>query len=290
LSIRHLVHERFSRRRILWPRVRTRPGSPPNRQVIVATAGRVGSTWTCNLLSGVGVKPGHRLLPGEYLEKNNTLIIDKAAVALLELEPFLTWYKSHSPPPPDYVPAEHPTVRFVTILRDPRDMLVSAADYLAWLDTGLGGKGPTFAALPESDRILELIETGDWFLESLERWQEWPHAIQIHYEDLSSDPKGTFTALLDACDLEARFDAVARAVRENDFATKTGRRAGVESKGSFLRKGVVGDWRSKFDERCLERFATAKDGRWRRLADAVNSRRSPAGAGVPPPAARSAKV
>ena len=99
--------------------MRTRPGSPPNRQVIVATAGRVGSTWTCNLLSGVGFKPGHSLLPGEYLDKNSTLIIDKAVVALLEVEPFLTWYKSHSLPPPDYVPAEHPTVRFVTILRDP---------------------------------------------------------------------------------------------------------------------------------------------------------------------------
>ena len=46
------------------------------------------------------------------------------------------------------------------------------------------------------------------------------------------------------------------------------------SKGSFLRKGIVGDWRSKFDQRCLERFAAAKDGRWQRLADAVATRRS----------------
>jgi hypothetical protein len=274
LSIPHLVRELFSRRRILWPRVRTRSGTPPNRQVIVATAGRVGSTWTCNLLSGVGVKPGHRLLPVEYLDKNSTLIIDKAAVALLEVEPFLTWYKSHSLPPADYLPAEHPTVRFVTILRDPRDMLVSAADYLAWLDVKVGGMGPAFAALPEADRILQLIEKGDWFLNSLESWQAWPHAIQLHYEDLTRDPKGSFSALLDACDLVPRFDAVARAVRENDFAAKTGRRAGVESKGSFLRKGIVGDWRSKFDQRCLERFAAAKDGRWQRLADAVATRRS----------------
>lgn len=288
MSIPHLVRELFSRRRILWPRVRTRRGTPPNRQIIVATAGRVGSTWTCNLLSSVGLKPGHRLLPGEYLDKNNTLIIDKAAVALLEVEPFLTWYKSHSQPPADYVPAEHPTVRFVTILRDPRDMLVSAADYLAWLDVKMGGMGSAFAAKPEADRILQLIERGDWFLDSLERWQEWPHAIQLHYEDLTRDPKGSFSALLDACDLEPRFDAVARAVRENDFAAKTGRRAGVESKGSFLRKGIVGDWRSKFDERCLERFATAKDGRWRRLAEAVASRRG--GSGLHSPAAEPPKA
>ena len=254
--------------------MRTRPGTPPNRQVIVATAGRVGSTWTCNLLSSVGLKPGHRLLPAEYMEKNNTLIIDKAAVALLEVEPFLSWYKSHSLPPADYVPAEHPTVRFVTILRDPRDMLVSAADYLAWLDAKMGGMGPAFAALPEADRILQLIEKGDWFLNSLEAWQQWPHAIQLHYEDLTRDPKGSFGALLDACDLVPRFDAVARAVRENDFTVKTGRRAGVESKGSFLRKGIVGDWQSKFDERCLDRFEKAKDGRWRRLAEAVATRRS----------------
>ena len=79
-----------------------------------------------------------------------------------------------------------------------------------------------------------------------------------------------------------RFDTVARAVRENDFAAKTGRRAGVESKGSFLRKGIVGDWRSKFDERCLERFATAKDGRWRRLAEAVARRRGAAMPGCIP--------
>ena len=154
----------------------------------------------------------------------------------------------------------------------------------------MGGKGPAFAALPEADRILELIERGDWFLDSLERWQEWPHAIQLHYEDLTRDPKGSFGALLDACDLEPRFDAVARAVRGNDFATTTGRRAGVESKGSFLRKGIVGDWRSKFDERCLERFATAKEGRWRRLAEAVARRRSGGDAGLHSPAAESPKA
>ena len=47
-------------------------------------------------------------LPRGNLDKNSTLIIDKAAVALLEVEPFLTWYKSHSLPPADYLPAEHP--------------------------------------------------------------------------------------------------------------------------------------------------------------------------------------
>ena len=239
--------------------MRTRSGTPPNRQVIVATAGRVGSTWTCNLLSGVGVKPGHRLLPVEYLDKNSTLIIDKAAVALLEAEPFLTWYKSHSLPPADYLPAEHPTVRFVTILRDPRDMLVSAADYLAWLDVKVGGMGPAFAALPEADRILQLIEKGDWFLNSLESWQAWPYAIQLHYEDLIRDPKGSFSALLDACDLVPRFDAVARAVRENDFAAKTGRRAGVDRR-QLPAQGHCRRLAQQFDQRCLERFA-AGDGR-----------------------------
>ena len=276
MSIRHLISELYSRRSILWPRVRTRRGTPPNRQVIVATAGRVGSTWTCNLLSAVGLKPGLRVMPREYVDRNNTLIVDKTALALLEVESFLTWYKSHSLPPEDYLPEAHPTIRFVTILRDPRDVLVSAADYLAWLDVGLGGKGRDFAALSETDRILKLIEEGDWFLDSLERWHRWPHAIRIHYEELSRDPKATFAALLDACDLEPRFDAIGRAVRQNDFAAKTGRRAGVESRGSFLRKGVAGDWQSKFDARCLERFDEAKAGRWRRLADAIAESREEA--------------
>jgi hypothetical protein len=279
LSIRHLIRELYSRRTILWPRVRTRPGTPPNRQVVVATAGRVGSTWTCNLLSAVGLKPGLRVMPREYVDRNNTLILGKAALALLEVESFLTWYKSHSLPPADYLPGEHPTIRFVTILRDPRDMLVSAADYLAWLDVGLGGKGRAFAQLPEAERILTLIEEGDWFLDSLERWHRWPHAIKIHYEELSRDPRSTFAGLLDACDLEPRFDAVGRAVRQNDFAAKTGRRAGIEAKGSFLRKGVAGDWQSKFDARCLERFAEAKEGRWRKLAEAVAEDRAKAAAG-----------
>lgn len=280
MSIRHLIRELYSRRTILWPRVRSRAGTPANRQVIVATAGRVGSTWTCNLLSAAGLKPGLRVMPREYVDRNNTLILGKAALAFLEVESFLTWYKSHSLPPDGYAPAEHPTIRFVTILRDPRDMLVSAADYLAWLDVGLGGKGQEFAGLPEADRILKLIEEGDWFLDSLERWHRWPHAIQIHYEVLSRDPRATFAALLDACDLEPRFDAVGRAVRQNDFAAKTGRRAGVESKGSFLRKGIAGDWQSKFDARCLERFAEAKDGRWRRLAEGIAASRRDAAAGL----------
>jgi hypothetical protein len=274
LSIPHLLRELYARRSILWPRVRVRKGTAPNRQVIVATAGRVGSTWTCNLLGAIGLRPGLRLLPPDYVDRNNTLIIDKAALALLEVEGFLTWYKSHSLPPEDYAPAEHPSVRFVTILRDPRDMLVSAADYLAWLDMGLGGRGQEFAKLSEAERILALIEEGDWFLDSLERWHRWPHAIKVHYEDLSRDPRSTFGALLEACDLVPRFDAVARAVRRNDFAARSGRQAGVEAKGSFLRKGVAGDWHGKFDDRCRARFVEAKEGRWQRLADAIAAARA----------------
>jgi hypothetical protein len=266
------VAQTFSRRRRFWPRLRIRQGTPEARQVIVASAGRVGSTWTCNLLAACGVRSGLYLMPADCLDRNGTLLLDPHALRHVEAATFLTWYKSHSLPPDGYDPARHASIRFVTILRDPRDVLVSAADYLAGLDVSLGGRGKEFAALSDAERIAQLIEEGDWFLEALERWHEWPHAIRIYYEDLNQDPAATLAGLLTACDLEPRAGIVDRAARQNSFAVRAGRSAGEEMKGSFLRKGIVGDWRNKFDERCLRRFDEAKGGRWRRLSDAIDRR------------------
>jgi hypothetical protein len=48
-----------------------------------------------------------------------------------------------------------------------------------------------------------------------------------------------------------RADAV---TEEFSFERQSGRRSGEENKGSFLRKGVVGDWRGRFSPEAREVF------------------------------------
>ena len=52
---------------------------------------------------------------------------------------------------------------------------------------------------------------------------------------------------------------------KHSFESKSGRKPGQEKKDSFLRKGVVGDWRNYFNEECVIAFKNEKERRWNRL-------------------------
>ena len=95
--------------------------------------------------------------------------------------------------------------------------------------------------MPEAERILRLIEDGDFVLERLEAWCCWPHAIRVRYEDLKRNTSAVLEDLLYRCDLLAKPGAVARAVRANSFAARARRNTGIEETGAFLREGIVGD-------------------------------------------------
>jgi hypothetical protein len=87
------------------------------------------------------------------------------------------------------------------------------------------------------------------------RWARREHVVYTRYEDLRQDTAaelGRICLELTGKPLDPeRAGAVAE---EFSFSRQSGRRPGQENKNSFMRKGVVGDWRSHFRREAREAF------------------------------------
>ncbi len=245
---------------IAWRRLRRE-----RRIVIVATPHKVGSTWLFNLLRDLGAFE-QRELPAPFMHLG-TLVLDYPAVFThLSRTSGHAIFKSHSFPPAYAVPPDlAEDVQFVTIYRDPRDVLVSASFYVATLPVERGGWGPSYQQLPPAERIATLIEEGDFLLTRLEAWFQSPIAYKVRYEDLLTDPARSLAALTRQLNLNTSAEDVQRVVTRHAFTSKTGRTRGEERPAAFLRKGIAGDWKNHFDAACRHAFKHAKEGRWNQL-------------------------
>jgi hypothetical protein len=162
----------------------------------------------------------------------------------------------------------YPEARFVCCTRDVRDGAVSA-----WHHFGPQGwiKEPTLEAyartyaertwavmLRDARAAAATLGPGRW--------------MEIEFADHKADPGGTMRGLLEFLGLDADEESVAASVAAGSFERATGgRSAGTEERGSFFRKGAVGDWRNHLSEADGQAIAE--------LADAVL-----AGAAVAAPA------
>lgn len=251
--------------------------------MILATPHKVGSTQVFNLLTSLGLSNGTPHLDRAFTE-TDTLVLSGPSLRAIRALPGRWVFKSHSPPPHDFTPEDMRSLRFLTVLRAPWNVLVSASrHHLAWLTPALGGWGEVFRALETKERIAVLIDRGEFLLSSMERWSSCPFAHIIRYEHLKKEPVPMLDRVLSRfaqigphmarprktclahCGLDFPEETVVATVGKNDFSALSGRQPGIERPDAFLHKGIVGDWRSVFDTDTVARFKFARDGRWQKL-------------------------
>jgi len=235
------------------------------RIVIVGSAHRVGSTWLYHMLKDIGgFDAGIDLIPKKYDECGTVVLDDPEVFKYLNQLNGRFIFKSHSHP--TAIPEIAKDIKFVTAIRDPRDTIISNSFYLAHLDLEKGGRGQDFRELSNVDRVGRLIAgDGDFILTRLEQWFRTPIAYNVRYEDLKTDTVGVLKAVLRYLELPVAEEQVRRTAANHSFKSLTGRNAGQECQSSDNRKGVVGDWRSYFNEDCVEAFKKEKAGRWNDL-------------------------
>lgn len=169
-------------------------------------------------------------------------------------------------------------VKKVVVWRDPRDMMVS------WYHHSLFKSETNSSSLIRENR--DAVGFSDYenvqlnlhsFIEycfTRQRsprftWNQFydawsaPRADVLHtsYETLRHDPKVELDRLSKQLGVKASSNKIASVVDRYSFETLSGRKAGEERKGTFLRKGLVGDWQNVFDERALEVLENCTEGR-----------------------------
>lgn len=233
--------------------------------IVVGSAHKVGSTWLVNLLADLFFLPQLKI-PSRLAGKK--LKVDVPLEAIFEYLSSLRHsciHKTHAFPPKGLPPSLKSRLKLITVVRDPRDMLVSSAHYLANLPEHEGGWGASFRALPVKQRILRLIDEGGFLLERLDAWAHTEGVIQVRYEDLKNAPRRVIREIAMDCNLPFHEGRAGVVIDNNDFSRKANRKPGVEDESAFLRKGVVGDWINVFDDDVIDAFNAGKEGRWRLL-------------------------
>ncbi|MEM9372172.1 MAG: sulfotransferase domain-containing protein [Planctomycetota bacterium] len=86
-------------------------------------------------------------------------------------------------------------------------------------------------------------------------WWDRPGVVYTRYETLREDCVNEMTRIAEAHGIVSEPWRVERAVDGHSMERAAGRKPGEEDRSSFIRKGVVGDWKNHFSDEAFQVFA-----------------------------------
>lgn len=134
-----------------------------------------------------------------------------------------------------------PESKFLFIMRDPRDVLIS---HQRGNQEWMGGKNST---------VEGCMKKTEKYLNGYINSKSLSNVYMIKYEDLHQDFHRTLLTVFNFIGLPADKKSVKEIFRKTNFKSTTGRRH-VENRDSAARKGVVGDWMLHLEKQDAEWF------------------------------------
>lgn len=166
---------------------------------------------------------------------------------------------------PTYLTIPKPTrYRTFFILRDPRDITVSWYFSAKWSHSPMGPISKYRSHLRE----LNLSEGLKYSIDKLEEMglfsaqRSWMRIVEdeenikiFRYESLAGDNRSFLRQLFDYLDIRMPQKEFGEVCRRHEFQSySAGRKQGVENSTSPYRKGIAGDWKTRFDHTTIAHF------------------------------------
>jgi len=153
-----------------------------------------------------------------------------------------------------------PKAQIVVMVRDFRDACISTAFHWSRESGTWKGwfTGPETKTL-DNQFLIELLNgykvRKDFEIYSKLASEKPEQVIIIRYEDMKSDPETNLKRVFEFLKIRNNASLVRKCLGMNTFEKLSkGRRPGEENKGSFFRKGVIGDWKNYFSEENVVTF------------------------------------
>jgi hypothetical protein len=231
--------------------------------IVIASPHKVGSTWIYQILRDLTAF--YDIFPPYRIFKE----LRKVKIPLDDLFDYFSTlkkgkgylFKSHSLPPKRV----NPDVFYITVIRDPRDLMVSMSKYVSHLPVELGGWGEEFRKMDERKKLICLIDKSDFIFDLYNAWANYDNCLIFKYEDLKKDIYNSVIRIVRFTGICVEDSKIRNAIAKNDFKKVSGRKSGVEKTNSFYRKGIVGDWKNYFDDELLEYLYTTQNARWKKI-------------------------
>jgi hypothetical protein len=243
------------------------------KKIIVVGYPKSGCTWATRLVAELVGCP----VAGFWQRGKNEIAVEGG-----ERVSDFRCYKSHHQLAELGVRPNDPEAWIIYILRDPRDIAISAANYFEFNRFSKVGRflrsfrrgeklyrHTLYPLLVRQDYRLEKMteallygsaEVHNWCRVS---WREHRQPYEragvpiVRYEDLLAAPEEQMARILRHLEIESSTEAIATAVRNQSFERKKNAllQSGETGRAKFLRVGKSGQWRDKLPPHLQARFA-----------------------------------